>query len=319
MLMPEIFTLNSNISWLNSIPHSIETVFLGKLLYHGVFNEIHDTYRKRFFKRKLIKAEPVGVWGWNSWCGIHTFPLLTGLTINQILTATYDVGFQRTESSTGLLPHAIVHDKGVFGSQLTYKCYDGIHGEGYNLDNILCWAKMAMEYFLITNDRQWFTSEIFGKITHTIDYILENFRGKFNSALIYAGIEGDWTECTNWAPLEFGVRRSSSNGDRVGRGQRGAGHKNSSVGVRDADGGRKRGCSCTGACVAGAACGDGQGCQTGIDGASKIAAGGAGDLQGGIDHVGADVANGCAVVVLEVYVSRAGRSGGRGIAEAYAG
>ena len=198
MLMPEIFTLNSNISWLNSIPHSIETVFLGKLLYHGVFNEIHDTYRKRFFKRKLIKAEPVGVWGWNSWCGIHTFPLLTGLTINQILTATYDVGFQRTESSTGLLPHAIVHDKGVFGSQWTYKCYDGIHGEGYNLDNILCWAKMAMEYFLITNDCQWFTSEIFGKITHTIDYILENFRGKFNSALIYAGIEGDWTECTNW-------------------------------------------------------------------------------------------------------------------------
>jgi hypothetical protein len=91
-----------------------------------------------------------------------------------------------------------VQRNGVFSSESTYKCYEGKHGESYNLDNILCWAKMAMEYFLITNDLTWFTPDIFSKITHTIDYILTHFCAKFNPTLIEAGIEGDWTECTNW-------------------------------------------------------------------------------------------------------------------------
>ncbi|MBD3352973.1 MAG: hypothetical protein GF364_15935 [Candidatus Lokiarchaeota archaeon] len=195
-----IFELKSNLDWLNRIPTYIQDVFVNKLVYKNCFNEIHNTFKRRWFKRdkKLIKAEYVGIWGWNSWCGIHTFPLLTTGKINQLYKNTVDVGFKNTEDQTGLLPHAVLHKNGGFANNPTYRCYGGANNESYNLDNILCWAKMAMEYALISNDWDWFDEYHFKTVCNTIDYILTNLREKYNPKLVYTGIEGDWTECTNW-------------------------------------------------------------------------------------------------------------------------
>lgn len=176
----------------------MKTIYFGQLLNKGVINEIHNTFKTRFFKRKLVKSEYCGVWGWNSWCGIHTFPLLITGSLNEIYKRTVDVGFERLEPITGILPHAIIHKDGIFGSEHTYKCYSGVHGESYNTDNILCWAKMSMEYYLVTEDNIWFTDDKMKIIAHTIDFFLENYRRRFNPNLIEIGIEGDWTECTNW-------------------------------------------------------------------------------------------------------------------------
>nr|MDO8113127.1 hypothetical protein [Candidatus Sigynarchaeota archaeon] len=194
----DFFSLHSNLSWLDAIAGKIKSVYLDKLYHDGVYNEIHCDYKKSFLgKRKLISSAFVGIWGWNSWCGIHTFPVITGGELASIYKRTVDAGFARTEPSIGLLPHAVVHENGVFGSRTEFKCSGGAHGEGYNLDNMLCWAKMAMEYFLTTND-PWFTVEKFTIITHTVDYMLDYFRGKYDPVLVEAGIEGDWTECTDW-------------------------------------------------------------------------------------------------------------------------
>ncbi|MEX2680410.1 MAG: hypothetical protein Q6373_002330 [Candidatus Sigynarchaeota archaeon] len=183
---------------MEGIPRRIETVYLNKLVWNGVYNEIHCKYKHFLWRKRLVSSTHVGVWGWNSWCGIHAFPLLTGGDLASIYKATVDVGFTRPEPTTGLLPHAVIHKDGVFGSQPEYKCYGGQHGESYNLDNMLCWAKMAMEYFLVTNDKVWFTTAKLERITCTVDYILDNLRGRFNPVLVEAGIEGDWTECTDW-------------------------------------------------------------------------------------------------------------------------
>jgi hypothetical protein len=195
--MDRIFSLHSDLSWLNTVPAAIDRIFMGKLYKWGVFNEIHCTYKWKWFRRRLIKEEHVGVWGWNSWCGIHCLPVLVGPEIRGILKATIDVGFNHLEQDTGLLPHAIIHRDGQFCSEITHKCYGGIHGEAYNLDNMLCWAKMAMEYFLMTHDRAWFTPKL-PVIVTLLDYILRDCRAKFHPVLIEAGIEGDWTECTDW-------------------------------------------------------------------------------------------------------------------------
>jgi hypothetical protein len=194
----EIFLIESNLSWLNYLPERIQSVYWGKFYHFGVFNELYNKYSRRFFRRKLLSTKPVGVWGWNTWCGVHVLPLLTRGTFSEALTRTIDVGFNRLEPGTGLLPHAIVHKNDIFGSEPTYRCYGGEHGEAYNLDNMMCWAKMAMEYFLVTNDSTWFTHEKFKIICHTLDFILDSARNKFNPFLVFGGIEGDWTECTEW-------------------------------------------------------------------------------------------------------------------------
>jgi hypothetical protein len=195
----DIFGLKSDLEWLNDIPSKIQTVFLDKLYHNGVFNELYNKYKRNWLgKSKLISTKPVGVWGWNSWCGIHTFPVLTGPSVGEIYKKTVDVGLNNIEERTGLLPHAVLHEDGKFASKPTYMCYGGEHGESYNLDNILCWAKMAMEYFLATNDKEWFNQATFRKVTTSIDYILNNLRDKFNPSLVYIGVEGDWTENNDW-------------------------------------------------------------------------------------------------------------------------
>lgn len=202
----DIFMVESDLDWLNRIPSKIQEVFLDKLYHHGVFNELYNKYKRTWFgKRKLLWTKPVGVWGWNSWCGIHTFPLLTGPSIGTIYKKTVEVGLDNLEEGTGLLPHAVLHSgldvntmKNGFAKNPTYKCYGGEHGEAYNLDNILCWAKMAMEYFLATNDKEWFDQGTFRRITTSIDYILDHLRDKFNPSLVYIGVEGDWTENNDW-------------------------------------------------------------------------------------------------------------------------
>ncbi len=196
--MPDVFSISSNLPWLDGIPERIESVYLGKLLNNGVYNEVQCKYRYFLWQKRLLSSVHVGVWGWNSWCGIHAFPLLTGGDLAGIYKATVDVGFARTERSTGLLPHAVVHKDGMFGSQTEYMCYGGQHSEAYNLDNMLCWAKMAMEYFLETNDNNWFTPLKLATVVNTVNYMLDNLRGRFNPTLVEAGIEGDWTECTDW-------------------------------------------------------------------------------------------------------------------------
>jgi hypothetical protein len=194
----KIFQVDSNIKWIDTIPEKIRTIYMGKLLNNNVFNEIHNKYKRKFFKRVLASSTHVGVWGWNSWCGIHTFPILIGEDVAEIYKNTVQVGFDRCEDKTGLLPHAIIHRNGIFGSEITHMCYGGANGESYNFCNILCWAKMAMEYYLISGDREWFTDKIITTITKTLDYILNNYRDKFNPKLVYAGVEGCWTECTDW-------------------------------------------------------------------------------------------------------------------------
>ncbi len=196
--MQGIFSISSNLPWLDGLPRRIETVYLGKLLWNGVYNEVQCKYRYFLWQKRLVSSTHVGVWGWNSWCGIHTFPLLTGGDLAGIYKATVDVGFARTDQSTGLLPHAVIHKDGVFGSQTEFMCYGGQHSEAYNLDNMLCWAKMAMEYFLATNDKEWFTPAKLATIICTVNYMLDNLRARFNPTLVEAGIEGDWTECTDW-------------------------------------------------------------------------------------------------------------------------
>ena len=200
--MWQIFEVDSNLEWLKSIPKHISEIYLGALYKNGVINEIHNDFKIKWVKMKkkrmLVKSEHVGVWGWNSWCGIHTFPMLLGKNATEAYKKTVDVGFNALEPKTNLLPHAVLHKDGVFASEPTYKCYDGIHGEGYNVCNMICWAKMAMEYFLISQDKEWFNIEKLKVITNTIDYLLNNQRQKYNPALLYVGIEGDWTENTNY-------------------------------------------------------------------------------------------------------------------------
>ena len=189
--------IESNLPILDLLPSRLQSVYLDQLLLNGTINEVHNTYKIKWFKRKKVKTEHVGIWGWNSWCGIHMLPILTNSQFREILQKTISIGFTKIEPSTGLLPHAVLHTNGDFANHVEYKCYGGKGGESYNLDNILCWAKMALEFFLFTNDSSWILEKL-PSITTTIDYILSHFRERFNPLLVYAGIEGDWTECTDW-------------------------------------------------------------------------------------------------------------------------
>ncbi len=193
----ENFQIKSGDPLLDSIPSRLNTVYMQQLFHNNTFNETYNKYKRRWFKKVRISRRFVGIWGWNSWCGIHGLTMLVGDRFRRILRNTIDVGFQNTEPTTGLLPHAVLHNNDVFASQIEFKCYSGKNGEAYNLDNIICWAKMAMEYYLATADHEWFESKL-PTIETTINYILEHFRSKFNDKLIEIGIEGDWTECTNW-------------------------------------------------------------------------------------------------------------------------
>ncbi|GAB4314867.1 MAG: hypothetical protein Kow0069_16420 [Promethearchaeota archaeon] len=186
--------------WVEGVTSAVERVFLGQLRHEGTFNELHAVKRPwwRFWERReRPRAEPVGAWGWNTWCGVHALPYLVNYDIRQTIRNTVDVALSRPEPGTGLLPHAVLHEGGAFASRVEYRCYGGAHGEGYNLDNVLCWAKLAMEFFLATGDAEWFAPR-FPVVARCLDAVLTQFLGKYNPALAWAGVEGDWTECTDW-------------------------------------------------------------------------------------------------------------------------
>ena len=195
--MEKNFEIISGDPLLDSIPSKLDTVYMQQLYHNNTFNEIYNKYKKKWFKKVRISRKFVGIWGWNSWCGLHALNLLVNDSFRYIIRNTIDVGFRHTERGSGLLPHAVLHENDIFESRTEFKCYSGIHGEAYNLDHIICWAKMAMEYYLASGDYDWFESKL-PIIKNTMDYILDNFRSKFNDKLIEIGIEGDWTECTDW-------------------------------------------------------------------------------------------------------------------------
>ena len=184
---------DSSIDWFEHIPSRIKSVFLEQLTYQGCFAEVHapdERSQKKYF---------AGIWGWNTWCGIHDMTPLADPEVRQVIKNTLQVGFNSIEPETGLFPHAVmIGPDGVMGSKIEYKTYSGEHGEAYNLDNIICWMKMILEFVLYTRDMQWFTPQKLAAIENCIAYILKNFRLNFNPVLLEAGIEGDWTENTNW-------------------------------------------------------------------------------------------------------------------------
>ncbi len=188
--------LETEAAWLDHIHQVIQTVFLNQLTHRERFCELHTD-------RNGVR-KPVGIWGWNTWCGIHDMTPLVGESVHSIMRNTFDEGLNRTERGTGLLPHAILIDSdGRIGycdgkERVEYRTYSGIHGEDYCLDNIICWAKMILEFFLYTRDREWFTLDKLARIERSTDYILDDLRSAYNPALIESGIEGDWTENTNW-------------------------------------------------------------------------------------------------------------------------
>ena len=57
---------------------------------------------------------------------------------------------------------------------------------------------MVLEFFLYTRDRNWFTVEKLKTVERSTDFILNNLRSDYDPALIESGIEGDWTENTDW-------------------------------------------------------------------------------------------------------------------------
>jgi len=191
--MPDF--VETEADWLDVIHERIHTVFLGQLVHDGRFCELRaDGGGKR----------PVGIWGWNTWCGIHDMTPLVGRSVHVVMERTVDEGLSRPEPGTGLLPHAVpIDEDGRIGyrdgrEDVHYRTYDGVHGEDYCLDNIICWAKMALELFLYTRDRDWFTLGRLEAVERSTDFILDNFRSQYNGSLIESGIEGDWTENTDW-------------------------------------------------------------------------------------------------------------------------
>jgi len=188
--------LDSEIKWLDHIPSRVESVFLKHLTHKGRFCEVHVD--------RVCGKKPVGIWGWNTWCGIHDMTPLVSGEVHGIMRKTLDEGLSHTEAGTGLLPHCVpIDDDGRLGfrdgeKRVEYRTYRGIHGEDYCLDNIICWAKMVLEFFLYTRDRNWFTLEKLRTVERSTDFILGNLRSAYNPSLIESGIEGDWTENTNW-------------------------------------------------------------------------------------------------------------------------
>lgn len=95
-------SIASEIDWLDDIPRRIDSVFLGQL-----------THRNRFCELRAVEEggnKPVGIWGWNTWCGIHDITPLVGNSVHGIMRNTFDEGLRRTEVGTGLLPHCIPID-----------------------------------------------------------------------------------------------------------------------------------------------------------------------------------------------------------------
>ena len=185
--------IDSDVNWFDHIHSRIKSVFLDQLTYQGCFAEVHCPDESSPTKYHA------GIWGWNTWCGIHDMIPLAEPEVCQIMQNTFELGLRHVEPETGLLPHTIIiGPQGTIGSVIEYRTYSGAHGEGYNLDNIICWAKMMLEFVLYTRNLQWFTTEKLAIVEGSINYILDNLRKSYNPHLIAAGIEGDWTENTNW-------------------------------------------------------------------------------------------------------------------------
>ncbi|MBU7004878.1 MAG: hypothetical protein HXS50_04875, partial [Theionarchaea archaeon] len=96
--------VESEIGWLDNIRERIDSVFLRQLTHRDRFCELRrDTGEKR--------GKPIGIWGWNTWCGIHDMTPLAWSHVHEVMKNTVDEGLCRTESGTGLLPHAIPIDE----------------------------------------------------------------------------------------------------------------------------------------------------------------------------------------------------------------
>jgi hypothetical protein len=188
--------IDTDIDWLDSIFTRLKTVYIDKLVYKGCFVELH--------KSVWGDPYPAGIWGFNTWAGIHDLIPIVDDKFRSILRNTFDKGLENTDPSTGLLPHAILTSRNeeigyVYNvKRVEYKCYGGIHGEDYNLDNMNYWAHMILLYYLYTLDDTWFTDEKLLKVEKSVDYIISHFMAMYNPDLVEVGIEGDWTENTNW-------------------------------------------------------------------------------------------------------------------------
>jgi len=189
-------SIASEIEWLDHVRERIDSVFLRKLNHRERFCELRNDGEER--------GRPVGIWGWNTWCGIHDMTPLGDQRVHQVMKNTVDEGLSRTEPGTGLLPHAVpIDEDGRIGyrngvESTYYRTYSGVHGEDYCIDNIICWAKMALELFLYTRDRNWFSADRLRIVERSTDYIIDNLRSGYSPDLIESGIEGDWTENTDW-------------------------------------------------------------------------------------------------------------------------
>ena len=185
--------IDSDVNWFDHIYSRIQNVFIDRLTYQGCFARVHcpDESSPTKYHSEIR--------GWNTWCGIHDMIPLAEPDTCQIMRSTFDLGLRHIEPETGLFPYSIrIGPQGVIGSAIEYRTHGGAHGEGYNIDNIICWAKMILEFVLYTRDLQWFTAEKLLIVENSINYILKNLRKGYNPYLITAGIEGDWTENTNW-------------------------------------------------------------------------------------------------------------------------
>jgi len=187
--------IESNLEWLSPVYGRIQTVYLGQLTYKNCFSEVIDEGSGKYH---------CGIWGLNTWAGIHDLFPIAGPKFREIMRNTLDKGLEFTEEGTGLLPHSIPIGRGEeIGCRdgkkfIEYRCYGGVHGEGYNLDNMNCWAQMILLYYLYSRDDVWFTDEKLAKVERSVNYMLERLTGEYNPVLLEAGIEGDWTENTNW-------------------------------------------------------------------------------------------------------------------------
>jgi hypothetical protein len=187
--------IDSDIVWIDHIHQRLEDIFLGKLTHRERFCELYTDENG---------TRPVGIWGWNTWCGIHDMTPLVGESFHRVMRNTLDEGLSYPEPGTGLLPHSVPIDRdGRIGyrdgeSAVCYRTYFGVHGEDYCLDNIICWAKMVLEYFLYTRNEAWFSRDKLEIVERSTDFILEELRSDYNPDLLESGIEGDWTENTDW-------------------------------------------------------------------------------------------------------------------------
>ena len=92
--------IESNFEWLTGIDSRIKTVYLEQLTYKGAFCQV-------LTEKDKSPKRPVGIWGFNTWAGLHAIILLGDEKFRETLRNTFEYALKFTEDRTGLLPHAI--------------------------------------------------------------------------------------------------------------------------------------------------------------------------------------------------------------------